>query len=80
MAISYTKHKKKETPRVRFPLSSSEPEQSSQTAENSLQESRFRLQGRATLGLKVKDQIWLQGSAQVTKRRERDKDLILLRS
>ena len=46
MARSYTEHKRKGTPRVRFPSSSSEPEQSSQTAENSLQESRFRLQGR----------------------------------
>lgn len=46
MAISYTEHERKGTPRVRFPSSSAEPEQSSQTAENLLQESRFRLQGR----------------------------------
>ena len=67
MAISYTEHKRKGTPRVRFPSGSLEPEQSFQTTENPLQESRFRLQGSATLGLKVKDQIWQQGSAQVTK-------------
>ena len=35
MAISYTEHKRKGTPRVRFPSGSSEPEQSFQTTEPS---------------------------------------------